>query len=314
MVPELYKVSVPGSMMLMGEHAVLHGHQAIVCAVQQRLRIQLIPNASQEICISDTRLGTMKFSLDSIEIQPPFKFVIAAILLFKAQLPHGFELQIESEFSSVLGLGSSAAVTIATLAVLNQWLNSIPLSNEVLLRLAKQVLLRVQGRGSGADLAASLYGGVIAYKLDAVDQLPIIPNLTAIYCGYKTPTPQVIALIEQAQAAAPQKFAAIFAAMHKCALEAINAIKAADWAKLGTLFTQHHALQGDLGTSNELLEELVQKLKQHNGIYGAKISGAGLGDCVIGLGTASNQLVTAENGIQQFPINIDAKGLIYADN
>ncbi len=314
MALELYKVSVPGSMMLMGEHAVLHGHQAIVCAVQQRLHMSLIPQKASTIKISDTRLGTFSCALDALQIQDPFKFVLAAIILFQDQLPSGFELQIDSEFSSTLGLGSSAAVTIATIGVLNQWLNPIPLSQVEILRLAKQVLWRVQGRGSGADLAASLYGGVIAYRLDEIKQLPLTPNLTAIYSGYKTPTAQVIALIEEARVSAQQKYNDIFLAIHQCAQHAIEAIKASDWPLLGNLFTQHHELQSALGTSNPLLDQLAQLLRQHNSIYGAKLSGAGLGDCVIGLGSATEILVPQQNGIQQFPIMIDEKGLIYADN
>lgn len=332
MASELYKVSVPGSMMIMGEHAVLHGKTAIVCAVNKRLHMQLIPNISAQITITDTRLGTLTQNLNELQVQAPFKFVLQAIMLFKDQIPSGFTLEINSEFSSVIGLGSSAAVTIATVAVLGKWLNNIPLSFDHILTYANAAMLAVQGAGSGADLAASLHGGVLEYSLcrtgddvnnvrhpgQAAALLPRssrdLPHLTAIYCGYKTPTPEVIKIVNLAKTNNPEKIANIFAAMHECVEQAIMAIKNQDWSTLGKLFLQHHKLQSALGTSNQLLDELVQLLSTQAQIYGAKISGAGLGDCVIGLGVSEQQLISANDGMLQFPVIIDQQGLIYANN
>lgn len=319
MASELYKVSVPGSLMLMGEHAVLQGKQAIVCAISKRIHMELIPNAAREIVIRDTRLGSCTQSLDKIQVQDPFKFVLQSISLFKDQTPCGFTLEINSEFSSLIGFGSSAAVTVATIAVLAKWLN-IPLSQEKLFSLAKEVILTLQGCGSGADIAASIYGGVIGFscatdpKRADIKRLPQIPNLTAIYCGYKTPTAEVIKIVQAAQAKDPQNFANIYAAMHECVLQAIAAIHKSDWRLLGKLFGQHHGLQAELGTSNQLLDLLMHLLSSQPQIYGAKISGAGLGDCVIGLGEVMEPIIPASDGMLQFKINIDPQGLTYASN
>src|SRR5690348_10870442 len=157
-----YKVSVPGSLMLMGEHAVLQGKQAIVCAIDQRLTMELIPTAGDTITITDSRLGTLAQRIQDLQVQAPFKFVLQAILLFKDDLHTGFTLNINSDFSSTIGFGSSAAVTVATIAVLGQWLKK-ELSNAQILSLAHAVILQLQGVGSGADIAASIHGGVIAY-------------------------------------------------------------------------------------------------------------------------------------------------------
>jgi len=315
MASQLYKVSVPGSMMLLGEHAVLAGKQAVVIAVDKRLHMELIPNTSDLITITDTRLGTMTQNINALQVVAPYKFVCRAILEFKAMLKTGFSLNINSEFSSVIGLGSSAAVTVATVAILSKWLYSNPYTADQIFTVAKKIMLAVQGSGSGADLAASIFGGVINYTMQpcVYNSLPIIPNLTAVYCGYKKPTPEVIQIVTAAAQQRPELYAEIFTAINGIVQQAKIAIQQQNWHELGLLFNKHHQLQIRLGVSDMLLNNIVDKLIDQDTIYGAKISGSGLGDCVIGLGELQQQIF-AQQGVVQFPVKIDLQGLIYASN
>ncbi len=97
--------SAPGSLMLLGEHAVLHGKQALVCAINRRITVHLfpVPNDSVEI-ISD--LGEYQSTLSDLTDHPSFTFVLQAIKQHRAQLPSGFKLEIASEFSADIGFGS----------------------------------------------------------------------------------------------------------------------------------------------------------------------------------------------------------------
>ena len=56
-----------------------------------------------------------------------------------------------------------------------------------------------------------------------------------------------------------------------------------------------------MGVSTEKLDEIVKTLQQQPGILGAKISGSGLGDCVLGLG---------ESDLEQIPVEMSVEGLI----
>jgi len=317
MAHKSYSASAPGSLMILGEHAVLAGKPAIVAAVNKRLRVELVPNLSQQITIQDQVLGGLQQSLDNIQIVAPFAFVLSAILLFQPRIKTGFNLNITAEFSSVMGLGSSAAVTAATVAVLANWLDEKPLAPTEIFSLARQAILSVQGIGSGADLAASVYGGVISYEMTPckIIPLPIIPDLTAVYCGYKKSTHEVIAIVNAAKRQQPQLFDNIFTAMHDCVVAAITAIKANDWQALGKIFQQHQSLQRDLGTSDQLLDTLISQLAACTDILGAKISGSGLGDCVIGLGKLPAQIfprdsLQLQQGIVQISIRVDQQGII----
>lgn len=111
------KASAPGSLMLMGEHAVLRGQPAIVCAINKRMTIALTPRADRTVRLHSA-LGEHETTLDDLAPNESFRFVLGAIRACRADFQQGFELDIRSGMSHQMGLGSSAAVTVATLAAL----------------------------------------------------------------------------------------------------------------------------------------------------------------------------------------------------
>jgi len=362
----LYKAKAPGSLMLMGEHAVLYGKPALVVAIDQYIMVSLKPRDDRVIQLFSA-LGNLDISLDflnsldflenrlNLERANPsklkrtdpstleslesskmnsFKFVLTAIQSCQALLASGFdsgfELRIESEFSEKIGFGSSAAVVVATIKVLHDFMNvNLPLFQ--VFQQARSVVLKVQGTGSGADVAASVYGGVVYYQSDSIATLRSMegfeggkvgieaskikeakiekteiaeveetkiekliqidsdfPEIYAIYSGNKVPTPKVIELVQQNRAKHALLYEQIFDAMAVCTQQARAAVLERDWIHFGQLMNIHHGLQSALSLSNNILESLVYHLRSFAGIVGAKISGAGLGDCVIGIGNAVN--------------------------
>ena len=165
--------SAPGSAMIMGEHAVLDNYPAIVAAVDYRITVTLTPRSDQRLVIH-SQLGEHSQSLDYLIKQPPFEGIIACCQLLQNSLAYGFELTIDSQMSHQVGLGSSAAVIVATLAVLQRWQYG-ELDRHQLLIWAQQAMNQQQGQGSGADLAASVYGGILAYQKQplSIDHLPV---------------------------------------------------------------------------------------------------------------------------------------------
>ncbi len=278
-------VSAPGSLMLMGEHAVLHDRRALVAAINRRIRVRLTPRADRKICIRSA-LGRLDTALDRLAIKQPFTFVTAALLQQRPHLRGGLNLEIQSEFSHEIGFGSSAAVTVALLRALAE-LNRTSRANKKILRDAVAVIRQVQGRGSGTDAAASLLGGIVCYRAEplAFRSFAIAPPLAAVYCGYKTPTAGVIAQVEQHRRRQPQLFGKIFDLMDDCVARAWPLLRRKQWRALGEVMNIHHGLQTALGVNTPELEDICQRLRRASGsLGGAKISGSGLGDCAIALG------------------------------
>ncbi|WP_372805824.1 mevalonate kinase [Pontiella sp.] len=280
------KTSAPGSLMLLGEHAVLHGHKALVGAISRRMTVKLKPSDDDSVRIVSA-LGQYKAPLNDLVDHPSLGFVLQAIRQQFPFIPTGFELSIDSDFSADIGFGSSAAVTVATHAALLRWITGKPPAPEKLFKQAVETVRSVQGRGSGADVAASVFGGMVGYEIPPTFQ-PVglsIP-LTAVYCGYKTPTPEVIRRVEQLRSADPEKYRKIDAEIDAGVADAIGCLKRRDFPAFGKILNRHQQLMDQMGVNTPELAEIVSALQASPDVFGAKISGSGLGDCAIGAGYA----------------------------
>lgn len=298
-----FHASAPGSLMLMGEHAVLHGSHALCAAINQRMRLRLIPGADRTFQIQSA-LGEYEGELSDIEICKPFAFVLCAIQ--RAAPRQGFKLAVHSDFSATMGFGSSAAVTVATVTLLRA-LNGKAFDRAAIFNEALTVVRTVQGKASGSDVAAAVYGGAVLYRPDPLRLEPLAVRLplSVCYAGYKTPTAEVIRLVEKRRQNCAQRFADLFHLMDQCVIDAAAALREGNLAGLGALFDLHHGLQAALGSSDETLDYLVHQLRKQSGVCGAKISGSGLGDCVIALGNPQAEV----SGYEHFSVEIDPQGV-----
>ncbi|MCX7819162.1 MAG: mevalonate kinase [Kiritimatiellae bacterium] len=280
----MIRTSAPGSVMLFGEHAVLHGYPAVVMAVARRVHVSVTPRADRRVRIVSA-LATRERSLDEIEPSAPLAFVERAILACRPELPTGMEMVIESDFPPTVGLGSSAAVTVAALAALRRLAGRGGTPAE-LAREAVAVIRAVQGAGSGADAWASALGGLRVFARDGETDRPLrgAPPLLLVYSGRKTPTPVVIERVEALRRRLPAVVGGIFSAIGALSLEGAAAIEAGDWRRLGAAMNIGHDLMAALGVDTPELRAIANVLRSDPGVYGAKISGSGLGDCVVAVG------------------------------
>jgi mevalonate kinase len=304
-----FQASAPGSLMIMGEYAVLHDYPAIVAAIDRRITVTLRPRDDDRIILTSA-LGRFTSTWQALDIQAPFTYLLTA--LQTAPLTQGCDIDVKATFASTLGLGSSAAVTVATLAALDQWQGK-PLKKPDLLQRATAIIQRVQGGGSGADAAASVYGGVITYHATTHRVCPLADTLplVVIYSGEKTTTTDAIAALKKKQTQDPDRYNAYYQHIHTHTERAITAMTEKNWAALGHAFTDTHAILKTLGVSTPNIERIISALKKQPSIHGAKLSGAGLGDCVIALGTLHHPL-PLHHTATVLDIHLAAKGVTHA--
>ena len=266
--------SAPGSIMVTGEHAVVHGYAALVAAIDQRAHVSVSGRPGPEIEIHSA-LGNLTAPLGELRAEGPLRFVVACLLAIEPN--EGLRIQITSDIDPTLGLGSSAAVTIAALGALAQLTGkAVDLHAEAL-----TIVRTLQGRGSGADLAASLHGGLVRYQLGhPTEKLSMPPALSLKYVGYKTPTGDVLKQVEEAWMG--RDASELYARMGKASDAAIAAAKARDWATMAAALDEYQGLMVELGVSDPALDALVEAGRGE--ALAAKISGSGLGDCVLAFG------------------------------
>ncbi|MEG8098832.1 mevalonate kinase family protein [Candidatus Liberibacter brunswickensis] len=288
MAQHLYKISVsaPGSLVLMGEHGVLHEHAALAFAIDKRINLSLKLRKDRLIKI-DSSLGQYCGSIDLPMFNPLFSFIITAIENIKP--PSGCDLKITSDIDSRLGLGSSAAITVAiTTALLMLKSQKKPCHKEILTK-AHDIVLKVQGKSSGIDIAASIYGGLIFYSMQQyrIENIDYILPIHCIYSGYKTPTAQVLKKITDTEKKYPEIKEInriIYDLMGELSLIAAQALRNKNLKLFAQTMNKQQGLLEALGVSDPKISEIVWKLREQPDIMASKISGSGLGDCVIAIG------------------------------
>jgi len=172
-------VKVPGKLMIAGEFAVLEpNHQLGVMAVDRFVYAKIAPSSENRLTLEDFDLYDIGFDVDSNNVyvhteDTNVRFVHNAIRVAIQYLQEmgiaisTFALSVRSELDdesgAKYGLGSSAAVVTATVtAVLEVHLSNRP-SRELIFKLAAIAHVETQGNGSGADIAASTFGGLLNY-------------------------------------------------------------------------------------------------------------------------------------------------------
>jgi mevalonate kinase len=145
-------VSAPGKLFLIGEYAVLQGHPAVVAAVDRRVTGRFVPGATPATPLVAHVVESVRNYLLADGGTPPE----GAPELDSSAL---------SSNAGKLGLGASAAVAAAAVgAMLEAAGCDIQYTRELAFALADSAHRAAQGgRGSGADVAAALYGGVVRY-------------------------------------------------------------------------------------------------------------------------------------------------------
>ncbi|NCD31921.1 MAG: GHMP kinase [Spartobacteria bacterium] len=277
--------------MMMGEHAVLRGAPCIVAAAGGRLVVTAELLAESRIII-DSDLGRvdMPKNTDNWPDWARFSGKVAQKMMHEYEIP-GISLHIASAFKSTVGLGSSAAVSVAVAAATCALAGQRP-GNKELHRIAyENVLENQQGRGSGADVAASVYGGINLYSMQqgCIKTLPLTHPITLVYCGYKKSTVDVINIVESIEKQVPDVFFSLFNTMQQIVQDAFVCLDCSrpNWTRFGVLMNIHQGIQDALGVNNRDLSEIIYRLRSMANILGVKISGSGLGDSVLALGHTS---------------------------
>ncbi len=253
--------SSPGKLVLIGEYAVLFGAPALVVAVNRRAEVRLEPvpgtvwsvaapglaevpteleiAAAGRVRWGDPELATTTFKLvdrlleamgDAGRLARPRSDACAVTLDTR-------QFFAAEDGRRKLGLGSSAALTTALVTALGRLEEDRVEDENELTRLSHLVALHraVQGgRGSGIDVAASLLGGVVRYRLDdgggvaeaARCSLPADLHCRFIWTGRAARTAEFLERLEDARATDRAAVDAVLAELASTSERGIAAVDA----------------------------------------------------------------------------------------
>lgn len=296
------KARAPGKVVLSGAYAVLEGSPCIVTAVDRYVTADATRPA--EHIAAEVREA----------MAPPFPHIDAS------------ELRTEGR---KLGLGSSAAIVVASLATLPEFPCSSPDQLHTLYERALFAHRRAQGGGSGVDVASATFGGTICFHYD--DQGPgrvtptSLPNLSLEIwsCPQASVTSGFLKAVRELKRHSPSDYARLFQALDATAKRAIEACgpSAAHTSEWLAAMDEQATLLATLGTLARIpiFTEEVTQLREIARQEAAVVmpSGAGGGDLALFFShqppSESLLQAAAQRGVTRLSVQIGARGVHRVD-
>lgn len=315
--------------MIAGEFAVLEPYQHLsVVAVNRYVYATLENSDVNRLHLIDFNLEDIRFEFNNNKLHiytddPRINFIRNAMeLTYQYLLENNvsvspFALSIKSELDDKsgvkYGLGSSAAVvTSVVAALLHRFLPDEP-SKKLLFKLASISHVVTQGNGSGADVAASSYGGLLNYssfqaewlkkEYEQADSLtglvekewkyltlePIIIPQNTYFCvgwtGKPASTKKLVDIVLELKKDDPLRFQEFLIHSKNAVEKFLQGMEACDFATLSQGIKENRQALRTVGNhANAPIETpLLTKLCDIAEKYGGagKPSGAGGGDCGI---------------------------------
>lgn len=331
----MIEVSAPGKLFLLGEYAVLDGAPAVLAAVDRRVGVTIdrASNDHWHIHAPDIGIDALQLGADGgiphnldpqlrarLGLYDTVRTTVARHIRLPAEpLAINIDSQAFSANGHKLGLGSSAAVAAALTAALVRAAGQT-LNNDTLCRHAIAAHRQAQnGSGSGADVATTIYGGVIEYQADTVQATLNWPaDITgmAVVTGDGASTPNLVARVRAYAQHDPTGYAADVGTLQSLAEQAGTALADADaFLELARAYFEalrtldQHARAG-IVLPRHL--ELAALAARNGGVF--KTTGAGGGDLGLAFarrGEPTQRLADAlaAAGARIVPLRFDAPGL-----
>ncbi len=273
--------SAPGKIYFFGEHAVVYGEKAIACAVDLRTRVSVLLSGEHTISSS---LGTT--GLDTVR----HPYVTQCIREMEQYINGCVRIEITSDLPVGSGLGSSAAVTIATLYALSIQFDTGHTLDEIA-AIGHAIEGKVQGAASPTDTFVSTMGGVVTIpgrKKLSLPRCPIVIGYTGSFSSTRKLVANVMSLKEDYPIAIDQ----IINTIGSLSDYGEVLIEDRDYAALGGLMDINQGLLDALGVGSRELSNLVWAARGA-GAWGAKTTGAGGGGCMVAITDHPNEVADA---------------------
>lgn len=348
----MISVKAPGKLYIAGEYAVVeNGYPAIIVAIDQYITANISESENNVGVIHSKQYENDKIEwvYDNNQIKPlkdnsSFNYVISAMKTFETYVKElninhklyniDIDSNLNSEDGKKYGLGSSAAVTVATIKALNE-LYGLHLSKLQIFKLAAIAHLSIQGNGSLGDVAASSFGGWIAYSsFDKkwlanqttlkdvmaqswphlmIEQLTPPSDLELLIGWTGTPASTSNLLKSVESSSNVDRYKQFLVKSKLCINKMINGFKNKDIAVIKNQIKENRNIIVELASFTGIdietskLKRLCEIAEEYNG--SGKSSGAGGGDCGIAIVEKQSPIKDieskwTENGIIPLHLNI----------
>jgi mevalonate kinase len=327
------KASAPAKVILFGEHFVVYGSPAILAAINKRISVDartIIHDENKIVIRSDIgvageyrnngEFNALEGGSKAKAVLDPLYGSIRQVLLMrnkkKKKKNIGIEIGISSRVPPGIGLGSSAASCVATVAAVDSLFQKNP-SRQKVCELAIESERLIHKRTSGADCYVSTFGGLMQYygKSKSFKNIETKGSLSLVVAstGIKHSTSDLVAGVKRFKDTNRILFESLSKQASDICLQACTAIKSGKCDKIGELMNENQIILQQIGISHHKVRDIID-ICSKAGAMGAKITGAGGGGAVIALAASKQESTKIASyvkaaGYQSFEVEIDYKGL-----
>lgn len=253
--PSALKVSAPGKIHLLGEHAVVYGKKALLATIDLRVTVSISP--------------AKKFSGNGV-----FKRIIEPIIKkkFNLQKIPSYKLEVNSQIPLGCGLGSSAAISAAYIGALLSFLK-IKWDKTLINKLTFEAEKVFHGNPSGGDNSTVVYGGLIWFpikKLDFTIPEKLARNFVLINTGKPNETTKHMIEIV---AAHKDKYKKIFDDQERLVKELLPVLKNGNEQEFIRIIREGEKNLESIGVVSIFVKSIIRQIEKAGGA--AKICGAG---------------------------------------
>ena len=275
----------PGKIILFGEHFVVYQNRAILGAINKYATVTTEKTNTDNILISSS-LGqsSIKKDEDVSNVEKKFRpfFYIAKQVIEKNNFDKGITIKIKSDIPIGAGLGSSSACCVAAAAsILNLFNNT---DEKEVLELAINAEKTIFPNTSGADCTVSVSGGIIEYKkekgfskIETENEF----NFIIIDSEQVHSTDKVVERVRKFKENNSEVFTELCSEEERLITKALDSMKKNDLETIGKCMAQNQMFLEQIGVSNDELLSITKEIEKIT--FGAKITGAGDGGCIIAL-------------------------------
>ena len=306
--------SAPGKVILFGEHFVVYGIKAILCAINKRVFVTA-ETIDEEKIIIESNIGNLKLDKNKNieEINSPLKpFHFLADKSLKEQPGvAGIKISIKSEIPLGVGLGSSSACCVAGAGAISGLFSKK--TRDEILELAVNAEKTIFKNTSGADCTVSTHGGIMVYDKTGFTKIESNPDFQLVISNsnIEHSTEKVVAKVQKFKEQNETEFAELCSKESELIDDVLRMFRENEITELGKKIIENQKSLEAIGVSNDRLREMIKIGNKSS--FGSKITGAGGGGCIFSLGNEKNadEILNEfkSKNYECFSAKIDLKGL-----